>query len=101
MVWDVTLVRAENSSRVTVRAVTYFIGAMAVILNRSAEDTSIFRERHFRLVHWKGLWILVMACLITMRTEVEREVAMRFEGDSPSDLVLTVGAGIDHGTWLV
>ena len=97
-----TELSAENSPRVAARAYTYFIRAMAVILDRfEARYVDIQGDGIFGLFSGKDSRFLAAACAITMRTEVEREVAVRFEEDTSTDWDLTAGVGIDHGTLLV
>ena len=97
-----TELSAENSPRVAARAYTYFIRAMAVILDRfETKYVDIQGDGIFGLFSGKDSRFLAAACAITMRTEVEREVAVRFDKDTSTDWELTAGVGIDHGTLLV
>ena len=97
-----TELSAENSPRVAARAYTYFIRAMTVILNQfDAKYVDIQGDGIFGLFSGKGSRFMAAACAITMRTQVEREVAVRFKSDTSSDRDLTAGVGIDHGTLLV
>ena len=97
-----TELSAENSPRVAARAYTYFIRAMAVILDRfETKYVDIQGDGIFGLFSGKDSRFLAAACAITMRTEVEREVAVRFEKDTSTEWNLTAGVGIDHGTLLV
>ena len=97
-----TELSAENSPRVAARAYTYFIRAMAVILDRfEAKYVDIQGDGIFGLFSGKDSRFLAAACAITLRTEVEREVAVRFEKDTSTDWNLTAGIGVDHGTLLV
>ena len=97
-----TELSAENSPTVAARAYTYFIRAMAVILDRfEAKYVDIQGDGIFGLFSGKGSRFLAAACAITMRTEVEREVAGRFEKDTSTDWDLTAGVGVDYGTLLV
>lgn len=97
-----TELSAENSPAVAARAYTYFIRAMAVILERfEAKYVDIQGDGIFGLFSGEGSRFLAAACAITMRTEVEREVAVRFDRDTSTDWELAAGVGIDHGTLLV
>ena len=97
-----TELSAENSPRVAARAYTYFIRAMAVILDRfEVNYVDIQGDGIFGLFSGKNSRFLAAACATTMRTAVEREVALRFEKDTSSDWHLTAGVGIDYGTLLV
>ena len=91
-----TELSAVNSPKAAARAYTYFIRAMAVILNQfDAKYVDIQGDGIFGLFSGKDSRFIAAACAITMRTEVEREVAV------PTDWDLTAGVGIDHGTLLV
>lgn len=97
-----TELSAENSPRVAARAYTYFIRAMAVILDRfDAKYVDIQGDGIFGLFSGKGSRFFAAACAITMRTELEREVSVRFDKDTSTDWELTAGFGIDYGTLLV
>ena len=96
-----TELSAENAPRTPAFAYTYFIRAMAVILDRfSAGYVDIQGDAIFGLFS-KGSEYLAAASAITMRTLVEREVAARFDDDTSTDWELTAGIGIDRGTLLV
>ena len=97
-----TALSAEGGAVVAALAYTHFIRAMAVILDRfEAKYVDIQGDGIFGLFSGKGSRFLAVACAITMRTEVEREVAVRFDKHSSTDWELTAGVGIDHGTLLV
>ncbi len=97
-----TELSAENSPRDAASAYTYFIRAMALILERfDAKYIDIQGDGIFGLFSGKGSIFYAAACAITMRTEVQREVAIRFDKDTECDWDLTAGIGIDRGTLLV
>lgn len=96
-----TELSGENTPRTPAYAYTYFIRAMAVILDRfSAGYVDIQGDAIFGLFS-KGSEYLAVASAITMRTLVEQEVATRFDQDTSTDWELTAGIGIDRGTLLV
>ena len=96
-----TELSADNTPKTSAFAYTYFIRAMAVILDRfSAGYVDIQGDAIFGLFS-KGDEFLAAASAITMRTLVEQEVATRFEKDTSTDWKLTAGVGIDRGTLLV
>ena len=97
-----TELSAVHSPKAAARAYTYFIRAMTVILNQfDAKYVDIQGDGLFGLFSGKDSRFMAAACAITMRTEVERIVAVRFEKDTSTDWDLTAGVGIDHGTLLV
>lgn len=98
-----TELTAENTPRTSAFAYTYFVRAMAVILDRfSADYVDIQGDAVFGLFS-EGAEFLAAASAITMRTLVEQEVATRFDNDTSTDRdwELTAGIGIDRGTLLV
>ena len=97
-----TELSATHSREETARAYTYFIRAMAIILEGfEAQYVDIQGDGIFGLFSGKNSTFLSVACAITMRTQMEREVAVRFGQDASTDWKLAVGVGIDHGTLLV
>ena len=92
----------DNSPRVAARAYTYFVQAMAVTLERfHAGYIDIQGDGIFGLFSGKGSTFLAATSAITMRTLVERDVAVRFKNETSTDWELTAGIGIDRGTLLV
>ncbi len=90
------------SPRVAARAYTYFIRGMAVILERfSARYVDIQGDGIFGLFSGKGSAFYAASCAITMRTQVERDISVRFNRETSSDWELRVGVGIDQGRLLV
>ena len=97
-----TELSAETSPKVAARAYTYFIRAMSVILNKfDAKYVDIQGDGIFGLFSGKRSRFMAAACAITMRTQVEREVAVQFKEHTSTDWELTAGVGIDHGSLLV
>lgn len=97
-----TELNVAQGSRVAARAYTYFIRAMTVTLNRfSAKYVDIQGDGIFGLFSGQGSAFLSVACAITMRTLMKRDLAARFKSDSDSDWELTAGVGLDSGTLLV
>lgn len=83
-------------------AYTYFIRAMALILDRfSARYVDIQGDGIFGLFSGDRSTFLAAAAAITMRTQVQREVAARFRNDASADWKLTAGIGVDCGSLLV
>ena len=97
-----TKLSATNRPKDAAIAYTYFIRAMTVILDRfSAGYIDIQGDGIFGLFSGKGSRFLAASCAITMRTLVERDVAVRFKNETSTDWELTAGIGIDQGTLLV
>ena len=83
-------------------AYTYFIRAMAVVLESfSVKYVDIQGDGIFGLFSGSGSAFLAAAAAITMKTLVERDVAVRFKEDAGTGWELSAGIGIDHGTLLV
>ena len=83
-------------------AYAYFIRAMTVILDRfSAGYIDIQGDGIFGLFSGRGSEFLAAASAITMKTQMERDVAIRFNQDASTERELKAGIGIDHGTLLV
>ena len=97
-----TELTSTASPRVAARAYTYFIRGMAVILERfSARYVDIQGDGIFGLFSGKGSAFYAASCAITMRTQVERDIAVRFEKETSADWELRAGIGIDQGRLLV
>ena len=97
-----TELSANHSRKETALAYTYFIRAMAVVLEGfDAKYVDIQGDGIFGLFSGKHSTFLATACAITMRTQVESRVAVRFGQDTSTDWNLAVGVGIDNGTLLV
>ena len=97
-----TQLSASGGRKEAAYAYTYFIRAMAVILERfSAGYMDIQGDGIFGLFAGKGSAFAAAACAITMRTQMEQTVAAQFKKDSSSDWNLTAGIGVDVGTLLV
>ena len=83
-------------------AYTYFIRAMTVTLERfSAGYIEIQGDGIFGLFGGQRSAFLAAACAITMRTQVEKAVAVKFRKDASVQWDLKAGIGIDQGTLLV
>ena len=97
-----TALNADNSPKDAAFAYTYFIRAMAVILDRFGADyVDIQGDGIFGLFSGEGSSFRAAACAITMKTEVVRAVAVQFDEDTNVDWKLTAGIGVDIGTLLV
>lgn len=97
-----TELSASDNPKDVAFAYTYFIRAMTVVLDRfSAKYIDIQGDGIFGLFSGKNSQFLAAACAVTMRTEMERDVAVRFRKDAAGKWNLTAGIGIDRGTLLV
>ena len=97
-----TELNANEGARHAAVAYTYFIRAMAVILNRfEAGYVDVQGDGIFGLFSGPNSHFRAVACAITMRTQVEREVNARFQKSTSSNWRLAVGIGMDRGTLLV
>lgn len=97
-----TALNATNGPRDAAFAYTYFIRAMTLILDGfSAKYIDIQGDGIFGLFSGRGSIFHAAACGVTMRTLVEKEVAVRFGKDTAVDWKLTAGIGIDSGKLLV
>lgn len=97
-----TELSTEGSPRPAAYAYTYFIRAMALVLERfSAGYIDIQGDGIFGLFGGRGSAFDAAAAAITMRTVVERDVAKRFERDTSVEWKLAAGLGMDQGTLLV
>lgn len=96
-----SLSAAENPKYVAF-AYTYFARAMTVILHHFAADyIDIQGDGIFGLFSGEDSQFIAAACAVTMRTQMERDVAVRFRKDTSGKWNLTAGIGIDQGTVLV
>lgn len=97
-----TKLSAEESRSNSAVAYTLFIRAMSIILDRfEARYIDIQGDGIFGLFSGPSSRFLAAACAITMRSEVERVVDVRFRRNTSAESELTVGIGIDEGTLLV
>ena len=93
---------AACGARSAAVAYTYFLRAMTVILERfSARYVDIQGDGIFGLFSGSEAPFLAVASAITMRSQIERDVAVRFKRDTATNWNLTAGIGIDEGTLLV
>ena len=97
-----TELSTEGTTRAAAYAYTYFIRAMALVLERfGAGYVEIQGDGIFGLFSGKGSVFAAAAAAITMRTLVEREVAVRFKKATTVDWRLSARVGVDRGTLLV
>ncbi len=92
-----------NGSRIDAAyAYTYFVRAMALILERfGARYVDIQGDGIFGLFGGKGSRFAAAACAVTMKTQMERAVEPRFRKDANPSQALKAGIGLDYGTLLV
>ena len=97
-----TALSTSVSPEVAAIAYTYFTRAMTVILERfSAGYVEIQGDGIFGLFAGKRSIFHAAACAITMRSQVEEIVAVRFKRDASVQWDLKVGVGVDRGTLIV
>ena len=97
-----TALSSSVSPEVAAIAYTYFNRAMSVILERfSAGYVEIQGDGIFGLFSGKRSMFHAAACAITMRSQVEDIVSVRFKRDASVQWDLKVGVGIDRGTLIV
>lgn len=97
-----TALSSSVSPEAAALAYTYFIRAMTVVLERfSAGYVDIQGDGIFGLFGGQRSMFHAAACAITMRSQVEKVVAVRFKKDASVQWKLEVGVGIDQGTLLV
>ena len=97
-----TLLSAQSRRETMAVAYTYFVRAMAVILERfGSRYVDIQGDAVFGLFSGKQSEFLAAASAITMKTEIIRDVGPRFLQTTSSEWELTAGIGIDRGTLLV
>lgn len=93
---------ANDTPDTAAYAYTYFIRAMAVILeNFGTRYIDIQGDGIFGLFSGRDSEFRAAAAAITMRTSVERNVSARFNRSTSTVWDLTAGIGIDRGTLLV
>lgn len=97
-----TTLNASGGRQDAAYAYTYFIRAMAVVLERfGAGYVDIHGDGIFGLFSGQGSAFQAAACAVTMRTQTECVIAPQFERDTASDWKLAAGVGMDRGTLLV
>ena len=97
-----TKLSTEATPRSAAYAYTYFIRAMALILERfGAGYVDIQGDGVFGLFTGRDSVFAAAAAAITMRSVVERAVAERFNRDTNVEWDLAAGFGVDQGTLLV
>lgn len=97
-----TALSTFNNPKDAAYAYTYFIRAMTATLDKfSAKYIDIQGDGIFGLFSGADSQFLAAACAVTMRTLMEKEVAVHFRRDSSGNWNLTAGIGIDQGTVFV
>ena len=97
-----TALSANSSPKPSAFAYTYFVRAMAVIFERFGSNyIDIQGDGVFALFSGPQSEFCAVASAITARTEIEFNIAERFEEATATDWELTAGVGIDRGTLLV
>ena len=97
-----TELSADSTPRTSAYAYTYFVRAMVLIFERFESNyIDIHGDGVFGLFSGPQSLFYAVASAITARTQIERDIAVRFENDTSTDWKLTAGVGIDRGTLLV
>ena len=97
-----TALSAYSSPKPSAFAYTYFVRAMVVIFERFGSNyIDIQGDGVFALFSGPQSEFYAVASAITARTEIEFDIAERFEEATSTDWDLTAGVGIDRGTLLV
>jgi len=97
-----TALSTFNNPKDAAYAYTYFIRAMTATLDKfSAKYIDIQGDGIFGLFSGADSQFLAAACAVTMRTLMEKEVAVRFRKSASGKWNLTAGIGIDRGTVFV
>ena len=97
-----TALSTFNNPKDAAYAYTYFIRAMTAILDEfSAKYIDIQGDGIFGLFSGEDSQFRAAACVVTMRTLMEKDVAVRFRRSASGNWNLTAGIGIDRGTVFV
>ena len=97
-----TELSADSSPQSSAFAYTYFVRAVVLIFERFGSNyIDIHGDGVFALFSGPQSEFYAVASAITARTQIESDIAVRFEEDSSTDWELTAGVGIDRGTLLV
>ena len=97
-----TELSADSTPKTSAFAYTYFIRAMVLIFERFGSNyIDIHGDGVFALFSGPQSEFCAVASAVTARTQVERDIAVRFEKDTSTEWKLTAGVGIDRGTLLV
>ncbi|MCY4412147.1 MAG: adenylate/guanylate cyclase domain-containing protein [Caldilineaceae bacterium] len=97
-----TELSADSTPKTSAFSYTYFIRAMVLIFERFGSDyIDIHGDGVFALFSGPQSEFCAVASAVTARTQVERDIAVRFEKDTSTEWKLTAGVGIDRGTLLV
>lgn len=97
-----TELSADSTPKTSAFAYTYFVRAMVLIFERFGSNyIDIHGDGVFALFSGPQSDFYAVASAITARTQIECDIAVRFEKDTSTDWKLTAGVGIDRGTLLV
>ena len=97
-----TELNADNDPEEAAWAYTFFVRAMALIFERfGSKYIDIQGDGVFGLFSGAQSEFYAVASAITARTQIERDIAVRFDENTTTDWQLTAGVGIDRGTLLV
>ena len=97
-----TELSADSSPKTSAFAYTYFVRAMVLILERFGSNyIDIHGDGVFGLFSGPQSEFCAISGAITARTQIEHDIAVRFDKDTSTDWKLTAGIGIDRGTLLV
>lgn len=97
-----TSLAATGAGQDAALAYTYFVRAMAVILEGfGARYIEIQGDGVFGLFSGRGSTFAATACAITMRFQTADVVAQRFRQGASTQWALRAGVGVDRGTLLV
>jgi class 3 adenylate cyclase len=97
-----TELSADSSPETLAFAYTYFVRAIVLIFERFESNyIDIQGDGVFALFSGPQSEFYAVASAITARTQIERDIADRFEKDTSTDWELTAGIGIDRGMLLV
>jgi len=97
-----TELSADSSPKTSAFAYTYFVRAVVLIFERFGSNyIDIHGDGVFALFSGPQSEFYAVASAITARTQIERDISVRFKEDTSTDWELTAGVGIDRGTLLV
>lgn len=97
-----TELSADSTPKTPAFAYTYFVRAMVLIFERFGSNyIDIHGDGVFALFSDPQSEFCAVASAVTARTQIERDIAVRFKEDTSTDRELTAGVGIDRGTLLV
>lgn len=97
-----TELNTDNRPEYAAWAYTYFIRAMAIVFSRfDANYIDIHGDGIFGLFSGEDSAFTAIACGVTMKTVIEKQVAVRFRDTVSTAWTLNAGIGIDCGTVMV